>query len=64
MVEDASCVGSSFEDYLREHGTLEEPTPPAVSRILAWQERQESKRTSNEGGKASSKAEHPSSRQV
>ena len=30
-------VGSSFEDYLREEGTLEETHAAAVKRVLAWQ---------------------------
>jgi len=30
-------VGSSFEDFLREQGTLEETTAVAVKRVLAWQ---------------------------
>lgn len=30
-------VGSSFEDYLAEQGTLEETTAVAVKRVLAWQ---------------------------
>ena len=64
MVDETGRVGSSFEDYLREQGTLEETTTAAVKRILAWQERQESKRNSNGGGTASSRTEHPSSRQV
>jgi len=30
-------VGSSFEDYLREQGTLEETTASAIKSVLAWQ---------------------------
>ena len=30
-------VGSSFEEYLAEQGTLEETTAVAVKRVLAWQ---------------------------
>lgn len=30
-------VGSSFEDYLAEQGTLEETTAVAVKRVLTWQ---------------------------
>ena len=30
-------IGSSFEDYLREQGTMEETTVIAVKRVLAWQ---------------------------
>ena len=30
-------IGSSFEDFLTEEGTLEETTAVAVKRVLAWQ---------------------------
>ena len=30
-------VRSTFEDYLKEQGTLEETTAIAVKRVLAWQ---------------------------
>ncbi len=30
-------IGSSFEDYLKEQGTLEETAAVAVKRVLAWQ---------------------------
>jgi len=30
-------IGSSFEDYLRDQGTLEDTTGVAVKRVLAWQ---------------------------
>lgn len=30
-------VGSSFDDYLTEEGTLEETNTTAVKRVLAWQ---------------------------
>lgn len=30
-------IGSSFEDYLREQGTMEETSAIAVKRVLAWQ---------------------------
>lgn len=30
-------VGSSFEDFLAEEGTLEETSAIAVKRVLAWQ---------------------------
>ena len=30
-------VGSSFEDFLKEEGILEETTAIAVKRVLAWQ---------------------------
>ncbi|WP_419950345.1 Fis family transcriptional regulator [Candidatus Palauibacter sp.] len=40
MVEKRGRVGSSFEDYLREQGTLEETTAAAVKRVIAWQLRE------------------------
>ena len=30
-------IGSSFEDYLKEQGTMEETKAIAVKRVLAWQ---------------------------
>ena len=30
-------IGSSFEDFLKEEGTLEATTEQAVKRVLAWQ---------------------------
>jgi hypothetical protein len=30
-------IGSSFEDFLREEGRLEEATAVAVKRVLAWE---------------------------
>jgi predicted XRE-type DNA-binding protein len=30
-------IGSSFEDYLKEEGMMEEATAIAVKRVLAWQ---------------------------
>jgi antitoxin HicB len=30
-------LGSSFEDFLREEGTLEKTTSRATKRVLAWQ---------------------------
>jgi predicted XRE-type DNA-binding protein len=30
-------VGSDFEDFLREEGTLESSTARAIKRVLAWQ---------------------------
>lgn len=30
-------VGSSFEDFLKEEGVLEETNAIAVKRVLAWQ---------------------------
>lgn len=32
-----SHVGSSFDDFLKEEGTLTETTSIAVKRVLAWQ---------------------------
>ena len=40
MVEETGRVGSSFEDYLRAEGTLEETTATAVKRVIAWQLRE------------------------
>ena len=37
MMKDKGRVGSSFEDYLVEEGTLEETNAIAVKRVLAWQ---------------------------
>ncbi|WP_419167933.1 helix-turn-helix domain-containing protein [Candidatus Palauibacter sp.] len=37
MVEERGRVGSSFEDYLREQGTLEATAAAAVKRVIAWQ---------------------------
>jgi len=33
-------IGSSFEDFLKEEGTLEETSALAVKRVLAWKLRQ------------------------
>ena len=33
-------IGSSFEDFLKDEGTLEETTAVAVKRVLAWQLKQ------------------------
>ena len=33
-------IGSSFSDYLKEEGTLEESKAVALKRVLAWQLRQ------------------------
>jgi hypothetical protein len=30
-------VGSGFEDFLREEGTLQSSTARAIKRVLAWQ---------------------------
>jgi len=35
--ENKGHIGSSFESYLQEQGTLEETTAIAVKRVLAWQ---------------------------
>ena len=37
MSEKKTHVGESFEEYLREQGTLAETTAVAVKRVLAWQ---------------------------
>ena len=37
MTQRKGRIGSSFEDYLAEQGTLEETTTNAVKRVLAWQ---------------------------
>jgi antitoxin HicB len=33
-------IGSSFEDFLKEQGTLEETNSVAIKRVIAWQIRQ------------------------
>ncbi len=37
MSKNKGRIGSSFESYLQEQGTLEETTAFAVKRVLAWQ---------------------------
>lgn len=37
MTKKKKPIGSSFEDYLAEQGTLEETNTSAVKRVLAWQ---------------------------
>ncbi len=37
MTKKKGQVGSSFEEFLQEQGTLEETTAIAVKRVLAWQ---------------------------
>ena len=37
MTRQKGRIGSSFEDYLREEGVLEETSAVAVKRVLAWQ---------------------------
>ncbi|RLA21786.1 MAG: Fis family transcriptional regulator [Gammaproteobacteria bacterium] len=37
MIEKKGHVGESFEEYLKEQGTLAETTAIAVKRVLAWQ---------------------------
>ena len=37
MSEKKTHVGESFEEYLRQQGTLAETTAVAVKRVLAWQ---------------------------
>lgn len=44
MTKDMGRVGSSFDDYLAEEGTLEETAAIAVKRVLAWQLKQAMKR--------------------
>lgn len=36
MTKKKGRIGSSFESYLEEQGTLEESTAVAVKRVLAW----------------------------
>ena len=33
-------IGSSFEDFLKEQGTLEETNSVAIKRVIAWQIKQ------------------------
>lgn len=40
MTEKKGRVGSSFEDFLREQGTLEDTKAVAVKRVLSWQLKQ------------------------
>ena len=37
MSKNKGRIGSTFESYLQEQGTLEETTAIAVKRVLAWQ---------------------------
>ena len=37
MARRKGTIGSSFEDYLKAEGLLEETTTLAVKRVLAWQ---------------------------
>lgn len=37
MTKAQGNIGSSFEDYLKEQGTLEDTTAAAVKSVLAWQ---------------------------
>lgn len=37
MTQTKGRIGSTFEDYLAEQGTLEETSTIAVKRVLAWQ---------------------------
>jgi antitoxin HicB len=39
-----SPIGSSFEDFLKEQGTVEETTAHAIKAVLAWQLAQEMKK--------------------
>lgn len=36
-MSDKGRIGSSFEDFLKEEGVLEETNAIAVKRVLAWQ---------------------------
>jgi hypothetical protein len=36
-------VGSSFDDFLRDEGMLEESTATAIKRVIAWQIEEEMK---------------------
>jgi antitoxin HicB len=38
--------GSSFDEFLREEGVLEESEAVAIKRVIAWQLRQEMQRKS------------------
>lgn len=46
--------GSSFDDFLAEHGILEETHNQAVESVLAWQLRQASEEVSTTKGGAAS----------
>jgi hypothetical protein len=35
------CNGSSFDEFLREEGTLEETVAVAIKRVLEWQLQQD-----------------------
>lgn len=37
MSKKKGCIGSSFEDFLKEEGIHQESTAIAVKRVLAWQ---------------------------
>ena len=37
MSKEKGQIGSSFEDFLKEQGTLEETNAVAIKRVLAWQ---------------------------
>ena len=63
MTQEMGRVGSSFEDYLKEQGILEETGTIAVKRVLAWQLEQamESRRMSKS---AMARAMHTSRSQL
>ena len=37
MAKKKGSIGSSFDNFLKEQGTLEETHATAVKRVLAWQ---------------------------
>jgi len=37
MAETNSCIGSSFDDYLKEEEIYEECEATAIKRVIAWQ---------------------------
>ena len=37
MTKKKASIGSSFDDHLKEQGTLDETHAAAVKRVLAWQ---------------------------
>jgi hypothetical protein len=42
--------GSSFDEFLREEGVLEEAEAMAIQRVIAWQLRREMQRKRNMAG--------------
>jgi hypothetical protein len=49
-------VGGTFEDFLKEQGTLEETNAAAFDRVAAWQAEQQSKDLKNSKSAPSSEA--------